>query len=266
LDPPRLESMPKSIFLVAIPHPPYAKVDFERQGRLYRFMSLVGSDISGEEARLCLCLASHDYSLSPAPKLPLKRLAARSGLAAYGKNNIVYVKGMGSFHSLAAYFSDMPCDDAPWVDLRPAELCEGCALCADACPTGAIMKGRFLIDNERCLSRFNEGPGAFPDWIPICAHHCLYDCLRCQLSCPMNAEYAGAAIGPIRFDADETEMILRDCPFEDLTLELKRKSLALDLHKWPEGLARNLRVLFEARDRAIEPSFLADPQRQAEEL
>ena len=42
--------------------------------------------------------------------LPLKTLAVRSGLAKYGRNNISYVPGLGSFHQLAAFFSDLPCD------------------------------------------------------------------------------------------------------------------------------------------------------------
>jgi len=33
------------------------------------------------------------------PSLPLKLLAVRSGLARYGRNNITYVTGMGSFHA-----------------------------------------------------------------------------------------------------------------------------------------------------------------------
>jgi epoxyqueuosine reductase len=39
------------------------------------------------------------YTLAPAD-LPKKMLAVRSGLAAYGKNNVTYVPGMGSFHGL----------------------------------------------------------------------------------------------------------------------------------------------------------------------
>ena len=37
---------------------------------------------------------------------PLKTLAARSGLAEYGKNNITYVDGYGSFHVLWAFYSE----------------------------------------------------------------------------------------------------------------------------------------------------------------
>jgi epoxyqueuosine reductase len=38
----------------------------------------------------------------------LKRLAVRSGLARYGRNNVTYVEGMGSFLELSASLTDMP--------------------------------------------------------------------------------------------------------------------------------------------------------------
>jgi epoxyqueuosine reductase len=36
--------------------------------------------------------------------LPLKSLAVRSGLAAYGRNNVCYVPGMGSFLELVGLY------------------------------------------------------------------------------------------------------------------------------------------------------------------
>src|SRR3972149_4889651 len=42
---------------------------------------------------------------SARPLLPLKTLAAHSGLATYGRNNITYVPGMGSYAQLVALFS-----------------------------------------------------------------------------------------------------------------------------------------------------------------
>jgi epoxyqueuosine reductase len=48
------------------------------------------------------------------PMLPLKLLAVRSGLAEYGRNNICYVQGMGSFLRFVAVYSDMPCETDNW--------------------------------------------------------------------------------------------------------------------------------------------------------
>ena len=70
--------------------------------------------------------------------LPIKLLAVRSGLGAYGKNNICYVPGMGSFHQLAAFYSDLPCQEDHWQELQMMERCQNCSACLRNCPTGAI--------------------------------------------------------------------------------------------------------------------------------
>jgi len=48
------------------------------------------------------------------PRLPIKTLAVCSGLAEYGRNNVCYVEGLGSYLQLAVAASDMPCDSDPW--------------------------------------------------------------------------------------------------------------------------------------------------------
>ena len=47
-------------------------------------------------------LKGHAFARAP---LPRKRLAVCSGLAEYGKNNITYVKGFGSYHHLGSFYS-----------------------------------------------------------------------------------------------------------------------------------------------------------------
>ena len=67
---------------------------------------------------------------------PLKTLAACAGLARYGRNNIAYVPGLGSYLMLAACcLSDAPPpDDAPWGEPQELERCERCSACLRACP------------------------------------------------------------------------------------------------------------------------------------
>lgn len=235
----------RSVLIVALPHPLYARVDFVRQGATYHFLSLVMPDFEQTEAYLSRLLMQEGYHLISADNLPLKRLAVRSGLAVYGRNNICYVEEMGSNLSFAAYFTDLPCDASSWTELRTAELCETCRSCYKHCPTGAIREDRFLIDNEKCLSAMNEIPGAFPEWLPLDVHHTLYDCLQCQVHCPMNRDYLKTAIGPICFDEEETEALLSGTPFESFRPELKEKSRLLGLTQWQEALPRNLSILFD---------------------
>jgi epoxyqueuosine reductase len=226
----------ESIMLIAIPHPAYAEVEFEWQGKTYHSLSLAMSDFDTTERNLKSVLAQKNFHIISAPHLPLKRLSVKSGLACYGRNNICYIEGMGSMFSFVAYFSDIPCDHDCWMEIRKADMCAHCKICFNNCPTGAIRENRFLIDNERCLSFFNENAGEFPEWLPVSVHHCVYDCLKCQINCPMNKDYVNNVIGPIAFSEDETHMLLSGSPFETFSPAFQQKSQLLGLDQWPERL------------------------------
>jgi len=88
--------------------------------------------------------------------LPLKILAVRSELASYGKNNISYIPGMGSFYRLIAFYSDFPCQEDIWLEPQMMKHCHNCSACLDNCPTGAITSGGFLLHAERCITFHNE--------------------------------------------------------------------------------------------------------------
>lgn len=238
----------RSIILMAIPHPFYAKVEFTWHTRHYRTLSLVRSDFERTQKDLNDFLTAHNAHFLSASNLPLKRLAVQSGLAVYGKNNICFVEGMGSVFSWAAYFSDVICEEDTWAEVRQAERCAHCQACANNCPTGAIRKDRFLINNEICLSNLNESPGEFPEWLPKSVHHCLYDCLKCQIICPMNKAYVHNIIGPIQFSEEETEMLLSSGLLDAFSTELKRKALLLGLDEWIGSIPRNMKALFELSD------------------
>ncbi len=233
------------MLLLAIPHPAYANVVFEKQRKAYTFQSLVMSDFMRTDQYLQETLSSLGYHLVSAVDLPMKRLAVRSGLAVYGRNNITYSEGMGSFLSLAAYFSDIPCESEDWSEIRLAKACTNCQICTKNCPTGAIRKERFLIHNERCLSYLNESPGEFPAWLPETVHHTLYDCLRCQLKCPMNKDHVNQVIEGIRFSENETQWLLSGCAYQYFPSALQEKADQLGLTDWLPAIPRNLKVLFK---------------------
>jgi len=240
----------KSVILIAIPHPAYARVDFDFHGRTHHCISLVQSDFTGTDHRLAGIVNAHGYHIVAADNIPLKRLAVRCGLALYGRNNITYIGGLGSYYSFVAYFSDIPPDEDVWVDVNTSALCGSCGACVSACPTGAIRSNRFLIDNERCLSYLNERADDFPQWLSPSVHHCAYDCLQCQLSCPMNLEFAENIAGPFRFNESETAQILSGNPVESFEPDLASRVKALGLHEWP-GVPRNLKMLFETDEAAV---------------
>ena len=243
--PPKVGFPVGSILLLAIPHPFYAQVEFLLNGKTSTAFSLVMSDVETTEKTLNTVVDEAGYHIRAVENLPLKRLAVQSGFAVYGRNNICYIDGLGSNFSLYAYFSDIPCDDAFWTEPRLASQCERCRACITQCPTSAIHSQSFVIDPERCLSYLNESGEAFPEWLPATVHHCVYDCLQCQMVCPMNREQRQQIVGPITFTEAETEMLLSGVPFETYPASLKEKTQYLGFHQWPDGLARNIHALIE---------------------
>lgn len=177
--------------------------------------------------------------------LPVKLLSARSGLCYYGKNNICYVPGMGSFHRLKAFYSDLPCIEDIWHESVMLEDCENCSACVNACPTGAIIPDRFLIRAERCLTFVNESPGDFPEWLNPSWNECLVGCLRCQRVCPQNRDLLDWIQPGAEFSEEETTSLLNGVPFEKLPAETVKKLERLDMIGYHDVLPRNLRVLLK---------------------
>jgi epoxyqueuosine reductase len=254
LDPSDTDFDIASILIVASPSPPLAQIIFNRNGKSIPLL-LPASYIDKEAAPpriqkyLHEFLAPGGYHVQYAPRLPRKLLAARSGLGAYGRNNICYVEGMGSFLNLTPFFSDIPATAEDWHEIRPMALCNDCNACLKNCPTAAITAERFLINNERCLTYFNEAGGEwdFPEWIDRSAHHCLYGCLKCQIICPKNREYLNQTMEPLEFSETETRLLLEGKPAAQFPEELALKVEQLAMGDYLAALPRNLKVLLDAR-------------------
>lgn len=233
----------RSIFLIAIPHPLYSRVTFARGGRKYASRCLVVSDFGKTDRALKTMLRGSDANIVQARDLPLKRLAVQSGLAVYGRNNITYIPGRGSNFSYAAYFTDIACAGSEWRSLGLAPSCAGCSVCLKACPTGAIREDRFLIDTDRCLSYLNESGAPFPEWLDASVHHTVYDCLKCQLACPLNRDQANKTGRDIDFDEDETGVLLAGTRYEQYPQGMREKTAYLGMDQWPQGIAKTLKIL-----------------------
>jgi epoxyqueuosine reductase len=176
--------------------------------------------------------------------LPLKLLACRAGLAFYGRNNIAYVPGRGSFCRLTAFYTDVEPGDYIWQEPKVLPDCEGCRLCIDACPAKVMGGGRFMAKAERCLTYLNEKPPEvpFPDWVMPPWHNALIGCMICQRVCPANREVIGWVEDRGEFSEDETDYLLKG-DFSDKAkagkVEEKLKRAGLDL----SGFPRNLKAL-----------------------
>lgn len=180
--------------------------------------------------------------------LPWKSLAVHSGLAEYGKNNICYVQGMGSFFRLTAFYSDFPYDDVVWSEFQMMERCHHCSACLNTCPTRAISSKRFLLHAERCLTFHNEGKRAFPSWLNPSWHECLVGCLRCQVICPENKDFGDWIESKTAFSEAETTLLLDLLPMDKLPAKTEKKLKELYMMEYLEILPRNMRAVFNNRE------------------
>lgn len=198
------------------------------------------------EDTLAEILRAKGYWVAPA-SLPKKLLAVRSGLAAYGKNNITYVEGMGSFHRLAVFYSDCPCSQDEWQESKMMERCEKCSACLRSCPSGAISAERFLLYAEKCLTFHNEEPSdvPFPAWLDPSWHNCLVGCLHCQSICPENKDFLEYVEEGAEFSAEETALLADGVPLDQLPAATTEKLERTDLVDLLDVLPRNLQVHLE---------------------
>ena len=189
-------------------------------------------------------LDSNDYQLYPAA-LPLKLLAVYSGIAKYGKNNIAYVEGLGSFVRLKAFLSDMPTGRSDWLEPQVMKECDRCKACLNECPAKAIVPDRFLIHAERCITFLNEGNEEFPEWIDPAWHNSLIGCMKCQLVCPVNKRFIKWVEDGEDFKEAETQLILNGVPLDRVPPETAHKLNRCYMLEYLDVLPRNLRALLE---------------------
>ena len=177
---------------------------------------------------------------------PLKTLAACAGLSRYGRNNIAYVPGLGSYFMLAACATDVPPPADVWDEPLQLDRCERCSACMRACPSGAIRADRFLLQTDRCLTSVNEDAAPFPDWVDPAWHHCAVGCLRCQQACPENAGVELRIAPAETFDEAETAAIMAATPADRLAAATRDKLARCGLDYSPALIARNLHALIDA--------------------
>lgn len=235
-------SWARSIIVVAAPQP-VLEADFIVDGRRHSAIipptydhnidDAVNSAIESE-------LRSHGYKVTTA-NLPLKLLATRSGLARYGRNNITYVEGLGSFHRLLAFYTDLPTVKDSWQNPMELDRCARCKACVVKCPTSAIDPNEFRLRAERCLTYHNESTEPFSEWINASWHHCLIGCMKCQIFCPANREVRMWKKKFVEFTEAESTMILNGAGRGELPDELISKFEGTDLLENTSGLSRNLR-------------------------
>jgi len=219
----------RCIAIMSIPQPALA-VTFQRHGRMRRLVVPPTYADFGEAERRVRSLikeAVGDRHRFVRCRLPLKLLASKSGLTSYGRNNIAYAPASGSYMQLMAFFTDCQCTADGWQDSEPRilPLCATCDLCIKACPTGAVLKDRFRIASERCITYFSERPSekAFPEGVDFRAQGTIIGCMACQEACPYNKKAKLQCEDRASFTEEETAFLLRGDRSGPLKARVERK-------------------------------------------
>ena len=241
---------PRTLVVVAYPSPA-VKVRFELDSGPLEAV-IPPTYLSSSVRERCLellesVLAPAGYSAANV-RLPKKLLAVKAGLAHFGRNNLAYVKGLGSKVRLEVFCTDADLQAHEHVN-KGSDLmssCPPCRNCHHHCPTGCIPHSGTVIDASRCLTYLNENEGEWPEDLDPLAHHCLVGCMRCQDLCPANRYYARKQELVAEFDRRETGIILENRSPEALPDELRAKLAALDLDEYSPVLGRNLLALKNA--------------------
>ena len=180
---------------------------------------------------------------------PLKTLGNRLRLLAYGRNNVGYIEGLGSYFQLVGLVSDMPFDEKDAAPVQEETLlprCQKCRICAAACLTGAIEKERVLLRAERCYALFSESAKPIPEGLQPPSPRCIIGCLRCQELCPENRGLLRYENAVVSFDAEETEAFLGIKPsaegpaFERARAKFRQLGMSEDLRLFRRNLNRLL--------------------------
>ena len=248
-DLPISEVLFSSIIIVAS-RSPQVRTIFQWRGREY---SLVIPPTYLDFLSEPICIKTHledaiqglNYHFMEANHLPNKLISVRSGLGMYGKNNLCYVPGMGSYILLTAYYSDIPASVDQWEPIRQMTTCSNCNACVKNCPSAALSKNRFAIKAENCLTYHNEfwGKAEFPEWISPDMHNCLVGCLNCQTVCPENNTFLSTYDDMELFTELETGAILEKKALNELSAELVLKLANCNLLTHYNYLSRNLQAL-----------------------
>lgn len=240
----------KSLFIIALPSPPCY---IEIEGSFGMTEADIPPVYIHRDQQLSMIKETvrsvfEAYHLKSWPVvLPKKILAAICGFGKYGRNNLLYIEGMGSCHRLTVFGTDMICPDeiGPVSDLR-MERCSNCGVCMKHCQTGAIDKDNIHIAYDRCLTLHNESTNPIPGWIHKDWHNCLIGCMKCQEKCPANAgSWKRIKVG--KLSQDEIVMLIESRSFDTLDTTLQNKLSELNMDRYYDVLSRNIELLLKSK-------------------
>ena len=234
----------KSIFITATPSPFYilrieGSIDL-RIPPIYGNRSTIVNESKRITESIFTQFGYHTYSVC----LPKKLIAVHCGLASYGNNGLTYIKDFGSYFRLTMFASDYECSNkSVWNDISLMKSCRKCGKCIQICPVAALEKGSAWVNTNKCITRYNEQLGDFPEWINESYHNSLVGCSKCQEICPQNYKKAEEIIMPVSNEIINQIMYVNS--YNELNEKTKELLTELSLDRYFHVLKRNIMILKE---------------------
>ncbi|MBQ2754425.1 MAG: epoxyqueuosine reductase [Clostridia bacterium] len=133
----------------------------------------------------CQNLPGKHKILVDSGSLPEKHIAYLAGLGYFGKNNLLYSEGLGSYFNIGLVLTDLEIEPDKPVDTT----CQQCDRCVKACPGGALGDG-FCLEAEKCASYLTQKEVPLTKEQKDILKHNPYTlgCDICADVCPLNKE------------------------------------------------------------------------------
>jgi len=112
-----------------------------------------------------------------------RHLAYMADIGIYGKNNCIISKEYGSW----IFIGYILCNLEMEIDIGKKKNCEGCSLCIEACPTGALMDN-YQYNSKLCISYLTQTKEDIDYSLREKMGNSIYGCDICQLVCPYNSD------------------------------------------------------------------------------
>jgi len=133
------------------------------------------------------------YKAVPGQDVPLKFVADRIGLGAYGKNGLLLTEQCGSYVGLRSVLTDMPI--APDRFEKTTPPCDDCDLCLQACPTRALY-APYKVNPRLCINPLTRKQQIIQPQLRVKMQNWIIGCDICQEVCPVNRKLACRDVDP----------------------------------------------------------------------
>jgi epoxyqueuosine reductase len=133
------------------------------------------------------------YKAVSGQNVPLKFVADRIGLGAYGKNGLLLTQRYGSYVGFRNVITEAPLE--PDIFKKMTSPCENCEVCLKACPTGALYSP-YKVNPRLCINPLTRKQKYIPPELRSKMQNWLCGCDICQEVCPVNRKLVARDVDP----------------------------------------------------------------------